>query len=288
MGNLQPTEMVTNPVRLSFVHVFEKYGDEQKGEPKYSVTLLIPKNDTGTLQRMFAAYAEAVKQGADAKGKWKGKPPVGIENPIFDPAINPCTPIWDGDGLKKNREPFGPEAHNCYVVTASDKNTRPEIVDGANNPIISAFGPDGRPTVYSGCYGRAYIAFFAYDNQTKGIGCALRAIQKTNDGEPLAAQRLSSDEAFGPAATAAPRPAFAAPQAAYAAPQGYATAPQPGYAPQQPAYGAPAPQAAYGQPQGYAAPPAAYPTPGGYVQAPAGYQPMPGGGYVNPITGEVK
>lgn len=51
--------------------------------------------------------------------------------------------------------------------------------------------------VYSGCYVRANINFFAYNtNGNKGIGCGLNAVQKIADGEPLTA-RVSAEEAFG-------------------------------------------------------------------------------------------
>lgn len=52
--------------------------------------------------------------------------------------------------------------------------------------------------VYSGCYARANISFYAYNtNGNKGIACGLNAIQKTRDGESLGGTRVSVDDAFG-------------------------------------------------------------------------------------------
>ena len=52
--------------------------------------------------------------------------------------------------------------------------------------------------VYSGCYARANISFYAYNtNGNKGIACGLNAIQKIRDGEPLGGTRVSVEDAFG-------------------------------------------------------------------------------------------
>lgn len=294
-AQLQPTEAVTGTARLSFCHLFEMWGDEKSSGPKYSVTLLIPKNDAHGLQRMFAAYDEAVKEGMKQDGKWGGKKPAGVDLRVYNGMGESATPIYDGDATRPSGESFGEEARGHYVLTASDKSKRPDLVDATNQPIVSAFDVSGRPTIYSGCYGRAYIAFFPYNhNGKKGIGCALRAVQKIADGEPLSAQRLSPDDAFSaPAASYAAPAAYAAPTAPQygAAMPATPTAGYPGaYAPQQPSYGAPSPQAAYGA--AYAAPQAAYGA-GGYAapQAPApgpGFQQLPDGRWVNPITGEIR
>jgi hypothetical protein len=39
--------------------------------------------------------------------------------------------------------------------------------------------------MYSGCWGRANITFYAFDNKTKGIGVGLNALKKTQDDEPF-------------------------------------------------------------------------------------------------------
>jgi hypothetical protein len=53
-------------------------------------------------------------------------------------------------------------------------------VDADLNPILD---PD---EVYSGCYGRASLTFYAYNQQgSKGIACGLNNLQKLEDGERL-------------------------------------------------------------------------------------------------------
>jgi len=49
--------------------------------------------------------------------------------------------------------------------------------------------------VYSGCYGRASIVFYAFNqNGNKGIACGLQNIQKLADGEPLGGKARPEDD----------------------------------------------------------------------------------------------
>jgi hypothetical protein len=65
------------------------------------------------------------------------------------------------------------------VITVSSKQ-KPVIVDAFRNEITN-------PTeVYSGCYGRAAINFYGYNNSgKKGVSAGLLSIQKLSDGEPF-------------------------------------------------------------------------------------------------------
>ena len=176
------TNVTTGEVRISYEHLLKAYTNDPKNEPKFSATLLIPKSDVFTKQRIDAAIQAAIQEGVSAK--WGGvRPP------------QPPIPVWDGDGLRQNGTAFGPECKGCWVLTASSKQP-PEIVDVGFNPII-------QPTeVYSGMCARVNINFFAY-NQTgkRGIGCGLGPVQKLRDGEPLGGY-VSAAEAFGTPAAA--------------------------------------------------------------------------------------
>ena len=49
--------------------------------------------------------------------------------------------------------------------------------------------------LYSGCYGRASITFYAFNsNGNKGIACGLNNLMKTSDGEPLGGRSLAEDD----------------------------------------------------------------------------------------------
>lgn len=171
------TEVVTGEVRISYEHLLKPYAQQANAEPKYSVTLLIPKSDIATKQRIDAAVQAAIAEGAS--GKWNGvRPP------------QPPIPVHDGDGLRPSGEAFGEECRGCWVMTASSKQPQ-EIVDVSGNPIISA------TEVYSGMFARVFINFFAYNsNGKKGIGAGLGPVQKTRDGEPLGG-KVSASDVFG-------------------------------------------------------------------------------------------
>ncbi|MFZ5645789.1 MAG: DUF2815 family protein [Bacillota bacterium] len=215
MGIQQPTNVTTGQVRLSYVHLFQPWAAKPGQEQKYSVTVLLPKADIATKQRIDAAINAAIQQGVTSK--WNGVRPPQI-----------VVPIWDGDGVRKNGEPFGPECKGHWVFTASSK-TQQAVVDLNINPIIN------QSEVYSGMYGRVSVNFFPFDtNGNRGIGCGLGPVQKLADGEPLGGG-VSAEEAFGGAAGGYPpaAPAYQQPQQGYQQQPPYAPPTQPAY-PQQP------------------------------------------------------
>ena len=53
----------------------------------------------------------------------------------------------------------------------------------------------GRKEVYSGCYARVSISFYAFNSGgNKGIACGLGNIQKIRDGEPLGGRDSANDD----------------------------------------------------------------------------------------------
>lgn len=177
------SNLVTGKVRFSYVQVFEPKAING-GEEKYSVTLLIPKSDVDTYQRITAEINKCLQE--NVASTFKGVMPA-----------NPNLPLYDGDGLRQSGETFGPECRGHWVISAKS-NSAPEVVDANCNPIIS------RSEFYSGCYGRASIRFYAYNqNGNKGIGCGLGNVQKLEDGQPLDG-RTTAAEDFGTPITAQP------------------------------------------------------------------------------------
>nr|DAK25127.1 MAG TPA: DNA helix destabilizing protein [Caudoviricetes sp.] len=160
------TKVITGKVRFSFCHIFEPQKPQGGGEPKYSVTLLIPKGDTATLGKIKAAQAEARENFCKRNGP-NALPP------------KPNHTLHDGDGMRDSGEPYGEECKGCYVITVSSKQ-KPVIVDAMRNPVVDP------GEVHSGCYGRAAINFYGYNsNGKKGISAGLLSIQKLHDGEPF-------------------------------------------------------------------------------------------------------
>ena len=152
------------------------------GKPKFSVSLIIPKSDTVTVGKIKAAIEEAYRDG---QSKLKG-------NAKSVPALSTLrTPLRDGD-LER---PDDPAYTNAYFVNANS-STAPGVVDANRNEILD------KSEVYSGCYGRASISFYAFNANgnkgNKGIACGLNNLQKIKDGEPLGG-RASAESDFATA-----------------------------------------------------------------------------------------
>lgn len=178
-------------VRFSYCNLFQPKApfNNPTGEPKYSVTVLVPKSNTAAKAAIDQAIAQAIDAGV--AGKWNGvRPP------------QPASCVHDGDGPRpSDGTAYGEECKGCWVFTASCTSSHPPfVVDAQVQPIID-------PTqVYSGMWGNVSVTFFAYNSAgKKGIGCGLNGVQKVRDGEPLGGH-ITAQEAFQPVA---PEPAAA-------------------------------------------------------------------------------
>jgi hypothetical protein len=168
------TKVITGEVRFSFPHVFEPSAMEGQ-KAKYSVSLIIRKDDEATLTKIRAAIDEALELGKSAK--FGGKIPPVWKNPLRD-----------GDNERPDDEAY----KNSFFVNANSDNA-PGVVDASVNPILD------RQQFYAGCYGRAGITFYAFNsNGNKGVACGLQNVQKLRDGERLSGGS-SAEEDFGSA-----------------------------------------------------------------------------------------
>lgn len=162
-----PTKVITGvKTRWSYANIWDPKAPLGGGTPKYSVSLIIPKDDTATLNKINAAIQAAYEEGqSKLKGNGKSVPPLSaIKNPLRDGDIE---------------RPDDPAYAGCYFVNANSAS-KPGVVDADRQPIIE------RSEVYSGVYGRASINFYAYNvNGSKGVACGLNNLQKIKDGEPL-------------------------------------------------------------------------------------------------------
>ena len=170
-----PMKVITGPkTRWSYANVWEPKSING-GTPKYSVSLIIPKSDTKTVEKIQAAIQAAYEEG---QGKLKG-------NGRTVPALSVLkTPLRDGD----TERPDDPAYADSYFINANSASA-PGIVDADRQHIID------RSEVYSGVYGRASINFYAFNsNGNKGIACGLNNLQKIKDGEPLGGKSRAEDD----------------------------------------------------------------------------------------------
>mgnify|MGYP000971270323 FL=1 len=173
--NANPMKVITGPdTRWSYANVWEAKSING-GTPKFSVSLIIPKSDTRTLNKIKAAIEAAYKEGeSKLKGNGKTVPPLSSIK----------QPLRDGDIERPDDEAYA----NAYFVNANSA-TAPGIVDSNLDPILE------RSEVYSGVYGRASINFYAFNsNGNKGIACGLNNLQKIRDGESLGGKSRAEDD----------------------------------------------------------------------------------------------
>ena len=170
-----PTKVITGVnTRWSYANVWQAKSING-GTPKYSVSLIIPKSDTTTVNKIKAAIQAAYEEGeSKLKGNGRTVPPLSALK----------TPLRDGDLERPDDETY----KDAYFVNANS-STAPGIVDADRQPIIDT------SEVYSGVYGRASINFYAFNsNGNKGIACGLNNLQKIRDGEPLGGKTRAEDD----------------------------------------------------------------------------------------------
>ena len=152
------------PCKFGYLNCWRP-GVQYGGGPKYSVSAIIPKNDTETIDKIHQAIEFAKENSIQ---KWGGR-----------------SPIHDGDEEK----PDNPIYQNCYYINAKSKDA-PQVVDENVEPIID------QTQVYSGCSGNISIIFYGYNfSGNKGIAAGLGNIQKLEDGEPFGGP-ISAKEDF--------------------------------------------------------------------------------------------
>ncbi len=172
--SISPTKVITGIVRFSYANIWEPKAING-GEPKYSVSLVIPKSDKTTITKIKKAIEAAYKEG---ENKLKGK------NKTIPRLSEIKTPLRDGDEDRPDDEVY----RDSYFINANS-SAAPGIVDRSCQSILN------QNEVYSGCYGRASINFYAFNtNGNRGIACGLNNIQKIRDGEPLGGKSKPEDD----------------------------------------------------------------------------------------------
>lgn len=155
------TKVVTGACRLSYCNIFKPRAFQEGDKEKYSTVLLIPKKNKADIAKVKKAIKAEIENGKETF--WKGKEPKDLWNPLRD-----------GDEIADEH----PEYEGMYYLNAKS-DTRPILLDEDGDELLD------QSEMYSGCWARANIAFYPYNNRSKGIGVALNALKKHHDDEPF-------------------------------------------------------------------------------------------------------
>lgn len=169
--------MITTQVRFSYLNVFAPKATPS-GELKYSVSCLIPKEDAAGIKAIHSAINIAVQKGIDTN-KFTQAQVKSLRLPIRD---------GDAEFDDGNR---GAEYKGCFFVNATSVNKPGVVKAQKDSPPVPVFDPDD---FYSGCYGRADVNFFPYNQAgNRGVGVGLNNLMMIKEGERLDGRQKAED-----------------------------------------------------------------------------------------------
>ena len=160
------------PVRLSYVHLEKPYaGVDGNQDPKYQVSIIVPKKEKAMISKIEAAI-EAAKE----KGKAKHFP-NGIPKKLD-------ISFRDGDTDKEDEN----YADSFYISAKSKKPVG--VLDKDKQPVKDW------SKIYSGMWAYVQLDFYAYSKPKTGIACGLLNVMKYRDDDTFGTQRESAEDAF--------------------------------------------------------------------------------------------
>lgn len=157
--------------RLQTAHVFEPFTDKF-GKTQYSAFVRVYEPEVmAAIEKM---KAEVVKEKFGEK-VWEKKLRQINGNP------NCCL----------LREPDDADDYKFMKLSRKPGDMAPQVFDRHNNQVTQADG-----LITSGAYVRVIAQFWAYDNQSCGVGATLVAMQHVKDGEPFSGTPKATKDDF--------------------------------------------------------------------------------------------
>lgn len=173
------SQVKTKLVRFCYCHLAEPHAFAEGMEAKYSVNVLIDKEDKETLNRIVKGYQEALQEGIEKFGaSFKAKATQLKRVPGAKEGL-----LIDCDAEEKYAG--NPECKNKYMLAV--KSNKPVSVGYRKNGVTYAYSDKNAilEDVYSGCYGAVSFNFYPFNKVGTGIAAGLNSVLKVKDGEPL-------------------------------------------------------------------------------------------------------
>lgn len=180
--------IITPEFRVSYPHVFKAQAPKSNDTPKFSITMMFPKNKEligqapdGSPRSIKEVLRNAKINEFGAKENW----PEELQSPVND-----------GDD-KKFKDKKGYAKHWIIKATSSE-DQRPTVVGPSADDYGKLIELTKPADLYPGCYARAFIFSYVWEYMGKeGVGFILDHVQKLRDGEPLGGKR-DVNEVFSP------------------------------------------------------------------------------------------
>jgi len=154
--------------RLSFPNLFTAQSFDG-GEPKYGCSAVFtPADFNDREKKLWSALMKAADE--ECRGRFR----KGVK----EMPANFKFGMRDG-AEKADLEGYGDGTKFCSLST----KMRPGVIDRNKDKVGPEEGNDDE--IYPGCYCRATVTIYSYDNKSKGIAFGLMNVQKVRDGERL-------------------------------------------------------------------------------------------------------
>lgn len=164
------TKFVTPEIICSYPALFRAEDPFNSGQPKFSLSIAIKKEDKESL----AAIQQCIINAAVNKWGEKKKDLKGL-----------ALPLTDSDTTDRADDPV---YSGTYYFNAKS-NKRPGVV-GPDLKLIM-----DEEEVYPGCIIRASMSFYGYDfNNKKGIAVGLQNVMKVRDGDKIGGGSKAEDD----------------------------------------------------------------------------------------------
>lgn len=165
---IEKKKFVTPEGRVSFPQVFESkaFGNQP---PKFSMTLLFDKKTDLTVIKQAVKNA-AIEEWGDKADKMIAKIKANPQRWPFKDGNEKADMVGYKDMI--------------YITASAKAANQPGLISRSKQPILD------EKEFYAGCYARAELIAYAYDNEFgQGLGFSLQNIQKLREGEPFSGKR---------------------------------------------------------------------------------------------------
>lgn len=167
-------KVVTPPFRVSFPSVFQK-SSYQGSKPKYSVTAIFhPDRFTDRDRKAFVAMEALLEEAC----QFKFNKPVKSMPRDFKYGLRPCDE-------KSHME--GYNIKGGFFASLSSLQ-QPQVIDREKQPILAEEG------LYPGCWARATVTGYGYDNVGRGVAFGLHNLQFLGDDANFTGRMDAEDD----------------------------------------------------------------------------------------------